>query len=207
MKTFLIIPFLLLFTLKAQAFIALTRAQENELKNILNEVWGAPIKFTPDLLKGDVVAVGNAQSENNLQTMGTKVVGLHPRTCAAGLRKISRYEQYSKHMSFLKESNYSDKDQKIFFLIDHTVLPYPMVLRFKIPRITSPGDYSFTFEDGIFKGLIGKISIRSIGNRCLYFMKVDWKGPSTKIPNIVVSAFAQTLSKLGLEHLIRVSTF
>lgn len=207
MKTFLIAPFLLLFTLGTQAFVALTRAQEIELKNILLEVWGGPVKFMPELLKGNVVAVGDSETKENIQSMSTKVVGLHPRTCASGLRKISRYEEYSKHMSFLKESSYSESEQKIKFLIDHAVLPFPMQLRFKIPRITTPGDYSFLFEDGIFKGLIGKISIKPLGNRCVYFMKVDWKGPTTRIPDLVVSAFAQTLSKLGLEHLIRVSTF
>jgi hypothetical protein len=37
-------------------------------------------------------------------------------------------------------------------------------------------------------------------------MDVKWHGQTTKIPNLVVEAFAQTLSKLGLENLIRIST-
>ena len=33
------------------------------------------------------------------------------------------------------------------------------------------------------------------------------KGPETKIPDIVFGTFIQTVGKLGLEHLIRVSLF
>lgn len=206
MKTFLRFIFVLFFTLDATAVVTLTRAQETQAKKILTDLWGGPTKFSADVLKGEVVAQGEAHSAGGLQELHSKVIGLHPRTCATGLRKISRYEQYSSHMSFLKQSRYDDSNQQVYFLIDHAVLPFPMQLKFKIGRITSPGDYSFFFPDGIFQGLVGKIHIAPIGNRCLYFMRVDWKGKDTSIPDLVVGAFAQTLSKLGLEHLIRVST-
>lgn len=195
----------LVFTLVCHARPTLTRAQEGEVKNFLTQNWKGPSKFTDDLFKGEVISQGEARSERDQQTLMTQVIGIHPRTCQKGLRKISLYEQYSKHMSFIKESSYDDSLQRVNFLIDHTLLPFPMQLRFKIPRITGPGEYDFLFPDGIFKGLVGKIRVQSLGARCLYFMEVNWKGQTTKIPDVAVGAFAQTLSKLGLEHLIRVS--
>lgn len=207
MKTFVALISVLFFTLKAGAVVTLTRAQESEAKIILESWWSAPAKFGVETLKRAVVADAQVDSANGQQSLVSKVVGLHPRTCGAGLRKISRYEKYSEHMSFLKESRYDEAQQMVYFVIDHAVLPFPMQLRFKIQRITQPGDYDFTFPDGIFKGLLGKIRIAPVGGRCLYFMQVNWQGPSTKIPDMVVDAFAQTLSQLGLEHLIRVSSF
>jgi hypothetical protein len=81
-----------------------------------------------------------------------------------------------------------------------------MVLAFTIPRITEPGTTPFVFQDGIFAGLKGVIYVAPIGNRCVYFLRADWRGKKTGMPNLVVSTFAQTIIKMGLEHLIRISS-
>src|SRR5690606_30666807 len=110
-----------------------------------------------------------------------------PRNCTRAMRKLSLYENYHNYMDFIKTSSYNDKTQKFTFTIEHTLLPYNMVVRFKIPRITKEGHYPFTFEDGFLKDLKGTIIVQEIGKYCLLGLKADWRGPETKIPNIVFS--------------------
>lgn len=194
--------------LSAHARITLTHSQAEEARRTITDWWPQSTRFMSDVLSGNVISWAESESpEKNLQTLHTKVVGIHPRTCERGLRKISRYETYQQHVSFVKESRYDDVAKKIYFLFDHALLPFPMVLSFVLPRIERPGSYPFTFTNGIFKDLHGTIKVASVGNRCLYFLEADWQGPSTHIPDMAVGAFAQTLSKMGLEHLIRVSSF
>jgi len=81
------------------------------------------------------------------------------------------------------------------------------VVGFKIERITKAGIYPFTFEDGFLKGLQGKVIVTEIGKYCMLGLKTEWQGPDTNIPGLVLSTFVQTVGKLGLEHLIRVSIF
>jgi len=123
------------------------------------------------------------------------------------MRKISFYENYSEYMEFIKKSEYSDEKESVYFVMDHALLPFAMNLTFKIPRIKKPGVYPFTFEHGFLKDLKGNIIVKDIGKYCLLGLKTDWQGPETKIPNIAFSLFIQTVGKLGLEHLIRVSLF
>ncbi len=108
-------------------------------------------------------------------------------------------------MSFLKKSEYDEKKQMVFFTIDHSLLPYAMVLNFKLPRIKSESVTPFTFTHGLFKDLKGEIYVQSVGNRCIYFMQATWLGESTQLNASIVEAFAQTLTKIGLEHLMRIA--
>ncbi len=205
MTKFLLL-FLASFSFAHAAGMTLTRAQEKELEEKIKKWWESDTRFTADLKDGAVISWADVNGDGKLQTMSAKVVGLHPRSCGWGLRKISRYEDYPKHMSFVKEASYIEKDKRVRFMLDHTVLPFPMVLAFQIPRITQPGTTPFMFHDGIFAGLKGTIEVASVGNRCVYFMRADWRGRSTGMPNVVVSTFAQTIIKMGLEHLIRISS-
>jgi hypothetical protein len=163
---------------------------------------------TEDLLKGDVVSVGKVDSPTDKQQqMMLFVSGIHPRNCTRAMRKLSLYENYSSYMDFIKESKYDDKNQKLSFVIDHALLPFPMVVGFKIPRITKEGHYPFVFEDGFLKDLKGTVIVKEVGKFCLMGLKADWRGPESKIPNVVFGSFVQTVGKLGLERLIRVSLF
>lgn len=205
MTKFLLL-FLASFSFAQAAPMSLTRAQEKDLEEKIKIWWQKETRFTESLKNGEVISWAEASGDRPQQTLAAKVVGLHPRSCEKGLRKISRYEDYPKHMSFVKEASYVEKDQRVRFLLDHTVLPFPMVLAFRIPRITGPGTTNFSFPDGIFAGLTGTIFVAPIGNRCVYMLRADWRGKSTGMPNIVVSTFAQTIIKMGLEHLIRISS-
>jgi hypothetical protein len=51
------------------------------------------------------------------------------------------------------------------------------------------------------------VIVQEVGKFCLLGLKTDWRGPQSKIPNLVFATFVQTVGKLGLEHLIRVSLF
>ncbi|MES2525757.1 MAG: hypothetical protein V4598_01665 [Bdellovibrionota bacterium] len=123
------------------------------------------------------------------------------------MRKLSLYENYSSYMDFIKSSQYNEKTQRFSFTVDHTLLPFPMVVGFKIPRITKEGHYPFTFDDGFLKDLKGTVIVKEVGKFCMLGLKTDWRGPETKIPNIVFATFVETVAKLGLEHLTRVSLF
>lgn len=161
-----------------------------------------------DLLKGEVISTGKVESPTEKeQQMMLFVSGVHPRNCTRAMRKLSLYENYHNYMDFIKKSSYDDKTQKFTFVIDHALLPFPMIVGFKIPRIKKPGVYPFTFDDGFLKGLQGKVIVQEVGKYCLLGLKTDWRGPDSKIPDVVFGTFVQTVGKLGLEHLIRVSIF
>jgi hypothetical protein len=208
-KHFLLILTSLCFTLTSWGRITLTTPQSAQLKNYLQQWWHLPSEISTELMQGQIISWASAQTleEKKQQTLKVKVVGLHPRTCRRGLKKISRYEDYKTHMSFLKESKYDEIKQEVYFVIDHLLLPFPMILTFKLPRIHGPSDTPFSFDRGIFIGLNGVIHVQEIGARCLYSMDIDWTGPSTGLAAPIIEAFAQTLTKIGLEHLIRISHF
>lgn len=135
------------------------------------------------------------------------VSGIHPRNCMRAMRKLSLYENYSSYMDFIKTSKYNDQTQKFTFTVDHALLPFPMIVGFRIPRITGAGHYPFTFDDGFLKDLKGTVIVKEVGKFCLLGLKADWRGPDSKIPDVVFGTFVQTVGKLGLEHLRRVSLF
>jgi hypothetical protein len=174
----------------------------------LNPFFTASEGQTEDLLKGDVISVGKVDSPTDKeQQMMLFVSGIHPRNCTRAMRKLSLYENYSSYMDFIKTSKYNDQTQKFTFTVDHALLPFPMIVGFKIPRITKEGHYPFTFEDGFLKDLKGTVIVKEVGKFCLLGLKADWRGPESKIPNIVFGTFVQTVGKIALEHLIRVSLF
>ena len=170
--------------------------------------------FTPsegqieDLLKGEVISVGKVHSPRpKEQQMFLFVSGIHPRNCTRAMRKLSLYENYHQYMDFIKTSHYNEKTKKFSFTVDHALLPFPMIVGFKIPRITQEGIYPFTFEDGFLKDLQGTVIVQELGKFCILGLKADWRGPESRIPNVIFGTFVQTVGKLGLEHLIRVSYF
>jgi hypothetical protein len=161
-----------------------------------------------DLLKGEVIGSGKVTTPRDKeQELKLFISGLHPRNCQRAMRKLSLYENYSTYVGFIKESRYNEQNQKINFLMDHALLPFPMSLSFKLPRITKEGVYPFVLEHGFLKDLKGTIVVKEVSNFCLLSMKTDWNGPETRIPNLIFESFIQTVGKIGLEHLIRVSMF
>lgn len=192
----------------AQNKVNLPRGFGNVISEELKPFFSPSEGQIEDLLKGEVISTGKVDSPTpKEQQMFLFVSGIHPRNCTRAMRKLSLYENYHNYMDFIKTSRYDEKTQKFNFSIDHPLLPFPMVVGFKIPRITKEGYYPFTFEDGFLKGLKGTVIVQETGKFCLMGLKADWRGPESRIPNLVFGTFVQTVGKLGLEHLIRVSLF
>lgn len=159
-------------------------------------------------LNGDILATANVESPSEKeQKLDLIVVGVHPRNCTRAMRKISMYENYSSFIDFIKKSEYNNSTKQLTFTIDHTLLPYAMVMSFKLPRITGVGQYPFVFEHGFLKDLKGEIGVKELDKFCVLTLKANWQGQDSRLPNLALEMFAQTLSKLGLEHLIRLSLF
>jgi hypothetical protein len=205
---FFILSFLIAERSFAQNKVNLPAAFSKSVSDELKPFYSASEGQIQDLLKGEVISTGKVDSPTpKEQQMMLFVSGIHPRNCTRAMRKLSLYENYHNYMDFIKSSKYDEKTQKFSFVVDHALLPFPMIVGFKIPRITKPGVYPFTFEDGFLKGLQGKVVVQEIGKFCLMGLKTDWRGPDSKIPDVVFATFVQTVGKLGLEHLIRVSLF
>jgi hypothetical protein len=192
----------------AQNQVNLPASFQNPILQELKPFYSPSEGQLEDLLKGVVISTSKVDSpEPKQQQMMLFIAGVHPRNCHRAMRKLSLYENYSSYMDFIKKSEYDEKKELINFVMDHFLLPFPMDLSFKLARITKEGHYPFTFDHGFLKNLKGTIIVKDVGKFCLLSMKTDWRGPETNIPNMAFSAFIQTVGKLGLEHLIRVSRF
>jgi hypothetical protein len=199
--------FFFLTTLFAQD-LRLSESMGISMKQELTPFYDVSSGHVEAMRQGEVVSVGTVDNPSDTtQRLMMFVAGIHPRNCTLAMRKLSLYENYHNYMDFIKTSTYDDKTQKFSFTIDHALLPFPMIVGFKIPRIRKEGHYPFVFEDGFLKNLKGTVIVKEVGKYCLLGLKTDWQGPVTKIPSIVFGTFAQTVGKLGLEHLIRVSRF
>ena len=139
------------------------------------------------------------------QELHFTIAGLHPKSCSYVLKKLSLYEDYNQFLDFVKTSEYDLFTGEIDFLISHTLLPYDMRLVFKLPRITQPGVYPFSFERGLLLNLKGNIHVINHKNRCLFYTKADWSGPHTGFPNLIFEFFSQALAKISMEKLFRIS--
>ena len=159
-----------------------------------------------DLEKGEMVAWSKVETANGQQTLDYYGAGIHPRSCTKALRKISQYESYRDFISFITHSRYDEAKREIFLRFAHTLLPYPLTLRFIIPRITAPGNYPFTFTTGMLVGLQGKIQVSPHGHQCLMEISADWGGKPTGINDLVFEIFSVTLGKLGVKKIFRISS-
>lgn len=168
-------------------------------KNLKEKIFEGSI-FSESKVKSSTIG------ENKIQELNFSIAGLHEKNCTYALKTLSLYEGYSKFLDFVKESTYDEKAEMINFKLSHTLLPYDMRLIFKLPRITKEGQYNFLFEQGILKDLKGTIHVINHKNRCLFYSVAAWKGPSTGFPDLIFEFFSQTLAKLTMEKLFRISS-
>ncbi|MFA6237543.1 MAG: hypothetical protein WC635_09475 [Bacteriovorax sp.] len=160
------------------------------------------------ILDGQIFSESYVQSFNlnKEQSLRFSIAGLHPKSCSYALKTLSLYENYSRFLSFVKESQYNESKKEINFVISHFLLPYDMRLIFSLPRINKPGVYPFTFDIGLLKNLHGNITVTDNGSRCLFYSNAEWRGPHTGINNTIFELFSQVLSKLSMEILFRKSS-
>ncbi len=140
------------------------------------------------------------------QSLDFRTSGLHKKDCRFALKKLSKYENFKKYLDFVADSKYDDEKKRVFFLLSSKILPFDMILDFKLPRITKEGAYKFQFDKGFLNGLSGVIHVSNFKNRCLFYTEAFWQGPKTKIPNIIFEFFSTTLSKLAMKNLFRISS-
>lgn len=157
------------------------------------------------LEKNEIYALSQVQSGKDWQSLSFAIVGQTNNNCRDGLRKMSRYETYSQYVGFIKKSSYDDTKEKVRFELSSSLLPFDMILAFKLPRIKSPGSYPFSFDSGFLKDLRGVIQVEERLGKCLFYTTADWKGPSTGIPDSVLSFFSQALSKISMENMFRIA--
>lgn len=168
-------------------------------KNLKEKILEGSI-FSESTVKSSIVG------ENKIQELKFTIAGYHEKSCAYALKTLSLYESYSKFIDFVKESTYDNTTEILNFKLSHTLLPYDMRLIFKLPRIGKIGSYPFSFDQGILKDLQGTIYVMNHQNRCLFFSKAQWRGPTTGFPDIIFEFFSQTLAKLTMEKLFRISS-
>jgi hypothetical protein len=162
------------------------------------------------ILEGAIFSESTVKSsilgENKIQELQFTIAGLHDKSCAYALKTLSLYENYSKFINFVKKSTYDNKTEILNFELSHALLPYDMSLIFKLPRIVKVGSYPFLFDQGILKDLQGTIFVVNHQNRCLFFSRAHWRGPTTGFPDIIFEFFSQTLAKLTMVKLFRISS-
>ncbi len=163
-----------------------------------------------NILNGEIFSKSQVETftenGNEMQSLKFVIAGIHPKSCEYALKKLSLYEEYSNFLDFVKISKYDEKTQELDFFIQHSLLPYTMELTFSLPRVKKIGDYPFRFKIGILKDLSGMIYVRNFENRCFFYTTASWKGPYTKIPGFIFEIFSQTLSKISMELLFRISS-
>lgn len=139
------------------------------------------------------------------QQLLLNVAGLHPKKCGIALSKISQFENYKTYSDIIKLSEYVEKTQMIKLGLDHLLMPFPMLLHFKIQRIDHIGNFPFIFQSGFLKGLRGSIRVGEHKKKCLFFVQAFWVGPDSKIPDKAFSFFTTVLGEKFMERLFQVS--
>lgn len=164
------------------------------------------------LIKSDLKTVYKKNSKeyaNGLQEFNYFAGAVHNKSCNTALRKMSRYEDYKTFIDFIKDSKFNESSEMLYFRFDHTLLPFPISLNFKIQRIRGPGIYHYSFDNGFLKGLKGKIKVDHFSNKrnCLFQINARWKGNHTGINSLIFEMFTTTLGKLGIRKVFRISQF
>ncbi len=174
-----------------------------DLEKYLNAKWKLSKTQKKYLEQGQILADATVETIEDKQTFELKVFAYHRKQCRKVLRKISLFESYKDWISFIHYSTYQEKPNLLTFKANHPLLPYPMIIYIITERPSKKGRYPFTFPSGLFGGLKGYFEITEFNNRCLFFARSNWFGQKTKLPDLVIEIFSETLSQLGGEMLLR----
>lgn len=168
-------------------------------------------KMSPQAIEAvknkEIISDADVETKDNEQYFVMNGAALHNKSCTTAFRKLSRLENYKDYVDFISQSNYKKKDRLFVVRADHTLLPFPMLVYIIVDRPTKEGKYPFSFPTGIFPGLSGDFIIKEINGRCALYVHSFWKGKKTKIPDLVIEMFSETLARIGGEVLIRKSQY
>lgn len=170
---------------------------------IYKKYWDLPTQSLREMHAGEPLIDTKVSSSDTNQKFEMKAMALHNKKCQIPLKKLSRLENYSQLISFIKSSEYDEASKLWTVRADHKLLPFPMIVHIIVERPTKEGVYKFVFPSGMFTGLRGTFHIKNIDNRCLFFAESFWSGPKTKIPNLVIEIFSKTLSRMAADILMR----
>ena len=179
--------------------------KSESLTDYLSKNWKLSQTQKKYLQKGVVLANSDVTTKNNQQVFKLKALAYHSVGCQRALRKLSLLEEYHNYIGFIDRSTYQEKSKLFTLRASHTLLPFPMIIHILVDRPTQVGVYPFVFPTGMFQGLRGEFEIKEFKGRCLFYAHSLYKGKKSKIPDLVVQVFSETLSKLGGELLLRKS--
>lgn len=178
-------------------------SQAETLSEYTKKVWNPSFTESEYLNEGKILAIADVTSNKKIQTFHMRAMALHQKKCTKVIRKLSQLENYSDWISFIKKSTYQE-DVRLFTInAEHSLLPFPMIVHILVDRPTKIGKYNFKFPTGMFTGLTGHFEIKEFNGRCLFYGKSFWEGPKTKIPDMIIELFSETLTKMGGEILMR----
>ncbi|MBF0360733.1 MAG: hypothetical protein HQK49_06965 [Oligoflexia bacterium] len=143
-----------------------------------------------------------AQAQQKIEFL---VSGLHKSSCQQALPHMNKYEDYQKYIGVISESYYNQQNKNLVFLFDFKLLPYQLMLQMQLDRITKSGNYPYILKGGIFPDLGGVINVSEYNKRCLFIVSANWQGPKSNIPNFILELFLETVAKISLEKLFRIS--
>ncbi len=192
-----------LFAILSYFFLSTNVYSKSELDLFVGDRWKLSKTQKKYLKNGEVLAISNVEDFESKQSFELKALAMHPKKCRRALRKLSLLESYQNWIDFIKESTYSPDNRLFTIKADHPLLPFPMIVHIIVDRPTKEGKYPFTFPTGMFRGLNGFFEIKEINKKCVFLANSNWVGPKTKIPNLVIEIFSETLSKVGGKILIR----
>lgn len=192
-QIFNIFSFIFLFFLGVSALSAATIPNNLEQKKL------------KVLLNGDFIIDSKVSSSGNEQELHLVAEGLHEKSCNVALKKISRYEDFSKYINFVKNSSYDEKNRRIVLFLSGSIVPISLILDFVIDRVDKPGVYKFIFDRGMMVGLHGTIEVQDIFERCYFKTTSDWKGKKTPVSDIVLDLFLNTAARMSMDNLFRIS--
>jgi len=155
------------------------------------------------LEKNHILSYSEVESDAALQSLKFHIFGLHPKKCQIALSKISRYENYQEYLGVVKKSTYENK--VIYLELSHLLLPFDMSMKFKMERVSKPGHYKFSFNQGFLSGLQGDVIISKQDKRCLFVGRSYWKGKDSGISDTIFSFFTKQLTKITMETLFKIS--
>lgn len=191
-------------------FFSLSPLLSSEMKDVKTfQALNLDASLKKKILEGELVAVSEVSDYQKdllkYQRLNFYVTGLHQKNCSFALVKLSQYENYKNYLNFISISKFDEVKERIHLLLESSILPTRMILNFKIPRINKEGVYPYEFDQGFLKGLKGTISVSTHKDRCFFYTDAYFDGPHTGYPNFVFEFFSQTLSKMAIQSLFRIS--
>lgn len=183
-------------------FFITTNLLAQDLKPI-QKLWPLQESVLKELYEGKIIADTNANTIKDILEFEIKAMALYKNNCKKMLKKFSLLENYPEFISFVKKSSFDENKKLWTLVIDHSLLPFSMLMHILTDRPTKVGIYHYQFPTGFLKDLKGTLYIIDHNNRCLLFSNAFYRGVKTKFPDTLLEFFSKSLLVIGGEYLMR----